>query len=95
MADSCDNTNFKLSGSNKKKKKINMKKFLLPVLFIALALTGCNRDNKQIPASDKVLTGKLSNGLTYYVRHNEEPKDRASFYIIQNAHGIPGNRELP
>ena len=48
-----------------------MKKFLLSVLFIALALTGCNRDNKQIPASDKVLTGKLSNGLTYYVRHNE------------------------
>lgn len=68
-----------------------MKKFLLPVLFIALALTGCNRDNKQIPASDKVLTGKLSNGLTYYVRHNEEPKDRASFYIIQNVGAILEN----
>ena len=68
-----------------------MKKFLLSVLFIALALTGCNRDNKQIPASDKVLTGKLSNGLTYYVRHNEEPKDRASFYIIQNVGAILEN----
>jgi zinc protease len=28
--------------------------------------------------------GKLPNGMTYYIRHNEEPKERASFYIIQN-----------
>ncbi len=28
--------------------------------------------------------GKLPNGMTYYIRHNEEPKQRASFYIIQN-----------
>lgn len=69
-----------------------MKKFLLPVLFIALMITGCgNKESKTIPASDKVLTGKLSNGLTYYVRHNEEPKERASFYIIQNVGAILEN----
>lgn len=69
-----------------------MKKFLLPVLFIALMITGCgNKESKTIPVSDKVLTGKLSNGLTYYVRHNEEPKERASFYIIQNVGAILEN----
>ncbi|MCH8194201.1 MAG: insulinase family protein, partial [Planctomycetes bacterium] len=39
---------------------------------------------QDVPMDPNVLYGKLSNGLTYYIRHNEEPKDRASFYIIQN-----------
>ena len=26
--------------------------------------------------------GKLENGLTYYIRHNEMPKERAEFYIV-------------
>lgn len=33
----------------------------------------------------KTIIGKLPNGITYYLRHNEEPKNRASFYIIRNA----------
>jgi zinc protease len=28
--------------------------------------------------------GVLANGLTYYIMHNKEPNQRASFYIIQN-----------
>lgn len=35
--------------------------------------------------------GKLPNGMTYYIRHNEEPKERASFYIIQNVGAILEN----
>jgi len=35
--------------------------------------------------------GKLPNGLTYYIRHNEEPKERASFYIIQNVGALLEN----
>ena len=38
-----------------------------------------------IPQDPNVIVGKLENGITYYIRHNEEPKDRASFYIIRNA----------
>ena len=37
-----------------------------------------------VPLDEVVRYGKLDNGLTYYIRHNEEPKERASFYIIQN-----------
>lgn len=32
--------------------------------------------------------GKLDNGLTYYIRHNEEPKDRANFYIAQKVGSV-------
>ncbi len=28
--------------------------------------------------------GKLSNGLTYYVRHTKSPANRADFYLVQN-----------
>ena len=37
-----------------------------------------------IPNDPELRVGVLDNGLTYYIRHNEEPKERASFYIIQN-----------
>lgn len=45
----------------------------------------------KIPMDPNVRMGKLANGLTYYVRHNEEPKDRASFYIVQNVGAILEN----
>jgi zinc protease len=32
----------------------------------------------------KIRYGQLENGLTYYIRHNEMPKERAEFYIVQN-----------
>lgn len=44
-----------------------------------------------IPQDPNVRTGKLANGLTYYIRHNAEPKERASFYIIQNVGAILEN----
>ena len=37
----------------------------------------------QLPLNPKVKTGVLPNGLHYYVLHNEEPKNRANFYIAQ------------
>lgn len=68
-----------------------MKNVLISILIAACVVCGCRMDDRKIPVSDKVLTGKLSNGLTYYVRHNEEPKERASFYIIQNVGAILEN----
>ncbi len=41
-----------------------------------------------VPIDPEIRIGKLENGLTYYIRHNEEPKERASFYIIQNVGAI-------
>jgi zinc protease len=38
---------------------------------------------RELPVDPKIKYGQLSNGLTYYIRHNELPKDRADFYIAQ------------
>ena len=35
------------------------------------------------PIDPAVRIGKLDNGLTYIIRHNERPEDRATFYIAQ------------
>lgn len=37
---------------------------------------------------ENIRYGKLENGFTYYILHNEEPRDRASFYIVQNVGAI-------
>jgi len=37
----------------------------------------------QVPADPDVRVGKLSNGLTYYIRYNNWPEHRANFYIAQ------------
>ena len=42
----------------------------------------------QLPLDTAVVFGKLPNGLTYYIRHNEEPRDRAYFYIAQRVGSV-------
>ena len=41
-----------------------------------------------IPIDPNVRIGKLDNGLTYYIRHNELPENRADFYIAQKVGSI-------
>ena len=41
-----------------------------------------------VPVSKKIIKGVLPNGLTYYVMHNESPKERADFYIIRKVGAI-------
>ena len=36
-----------------------------------------------VPTDKEVRIGKLDNGLTYYIRHNEFPKNQVDFYIAQ------------
>lgn len=46
-----------------------------------------------LPKDPNTVVGRLPNGITYYLRHNQEPKDRASFYIIRNAGALLENDE--
>ncbi len=66
-----------------------MKKFKF--LFSALLLTVIYVSTmaqvdpmSPIPNDESVRTGVLENGMTYYIKSNQEPKERASFYIVQN-----------
>ena len=36
-----------------------------------------------LPMDPEVRYGRLDNGLTYYIRHNEQPKQRCEFHIAQ------------
>jgi zinc protease len=38
----------------------------------------------KLPIDPNVRYGKLANGMTYYIRHNELPEKRADFFIVQN-----------
>ncbi|OCB75778.1 peptidase M16 [Flavobacterium piscis] len=67
---------------------MNTKKNII-IGILALSLQGAFAQFKtNIPLDKNVTTGKLKNGLTYYILHNEEPKDRASFYFVQNVGAI-------
>lgn len=53
--------------------------------LFALALTAMANAQQMppVPVDRAVRIGKLPNGLTYYIRHNEWPEHMANFYIAQ------------
>lgn len=55
-------------------------------LFIFSALVSAQE--QKIPYNPTLRVGTLDNGLTYYIQHNEYPKDRAEFYIAQKVGSI-------
>ncbi|MBF4517860.1 insulinase family protein [Flavobacterium sp. ANB] len=65
-----------------------LKKQILNVIMILSCHVMFSQFKTTIPLDKNVTTGKLPNGLTYYILHNEEPKDRASFYFVQNVGAI-------
>ena len=66
-----------------------MKKLFLSVLFIAvMAVTSFAQMAMPCPMDPNVRVGKLDNGLTYYIRHNEKPAQRADFYIAQKVGSV-------
>ena len=60
-----------------------MKKLILSALVLALSMSMAAQQPQPLPIDSAVRVGKLENGLTYYIRHNEYPKQRAEFHIAQ------------
>ncbi|MBO4621244.1 MAG: insulinase family protein, partial [Paludibacteraceae bacterium] len=61
-----------------------MKKLTLSIaLLLSAALTVSAQQTQPLPVEDGVRIGHLDNGLTYYIRHNEYPKQRCEFHIAQ------------
>jgi zinc protease len=46
---------------------------------------------KTLPIDPNVIVGKLPNGLTYYIRKNTEPKNRAVLYLVNKAGSVLEN----
>lgn len=62
--------------------------FSLVAIFIGVSSIYAQSATDQFPIDPEVRVGKLDNGMTYYIRHNEKPKGQASFYILHNVGAI-------
>lgn len=68
---------------------MKMKKVLLAVVLLFAGMTSLMaQEMPPIPVDPDVRIGKLDNGLTYYIRHNEWPEHVANFYIAQRVGSI-------
>lgn len=64
-----------------------MKKFI--TLIVVLTTSACALfAQNQLPNDPEVRKGKLENGMTYYIRHNDKPQGRAEFYLATNVGAI-------
>ncbi len=64
---------------------------LLLLLLLALFMlqpSAAQEKGEQLPVDPSVRIGKLKNGLTYYIRHNENPDNLVNFYIAQKVGSI-------
>lgn len=61
--------------------------FVISLLAIFAASLAAQQ-MQPLPLDPKIRYGVLENGLTYYIRHNQEPKERAEFHIAQNVGAI-------
>ena len=66
-----------------------MKRILLNIaLLCAVMMVWAQEAPEKLPMDPDVRYGKLDNGLTYYIRHNEQPKQRCEFHIAQSVGAI-------
>ncbi len=67
---------------------MNQFKSFLLLLVALLVLPAMAQQLPQLPMDKAVRYGKLPNGLTYYIRHNALPENRANFYIAQKVGSV-------
>ena len=59
---------------------------LLAMLFALPSVA--QQKGEQLPVDPSIRIGRLNNGLTYYIRHNENPDNLVNFYIAQKVGSI-------
>jgi zinc protease len=72
-----------------------MRRIVISVVAIIfyLQLTAQYKLTDKIPADASVKIGKLSNGLTYYIRRNPKPEKKLELRLIVNAGSVLENNE--
>ncbi len=56
----------------------------LIISIAALLMSALAFGQNPLPNDPKTRVGKLENGLTYYIRHNDKPAERAEFWLATN-----------
>ena len=67
---------------------MKLRKLFVAVMMLMSTTAVVAQDALKIPVDPDVRIGKLDNGLTYYIRHNAWPEQRAEFYIAQRVGSI-------
>ena len=69
---------------------MNIKSIFATILVATLTVTTSivNAQDLSLANDPEVKYGRLENGLTYYIRHNNLPEGRAEFHLITNAGAI-------
>jgi zinc protease len=71
---------------------MKLKRFFIAAALLVMSATALMaQELPPIPKDDKVRIGKLDNGLTYYIRNNNWPENKANFYIAQRVGSIQEN----
>ncbi len=65
-------------------KKMNIKH----IMAGAFLLSAPAIFSQTIPVDKNLRTGKLNNGFTYYIRHNETPANRAYLYLVNHVGSV-------
>ena len=59
-----------------------MKRFFLSLAMMLVCIVAFGQT--QLPVDENIRIGKLENGLTYYILHNDKPAKSAEFYLATN-----------
>ena len=58
--------------------------FLIAAVLFGTAALANGQQMPTLPNDPAARVGKLENGMTYYIRHNDKPAGRAEFYLATN-----------
>lgn len=62
--------------------------FATMAIALLLSANAIAQQPQPLPLDTAVRYGKLENGLTYYIRHNKEPREHVNFSIVQRVGSV-------
>lgn len=72
--------------------KMRKRSFLLVGLCLLIGMPAFSQSkvdlNQEMKLEGTIRYGKLDNGMTYYVKSNKKPENRAEFYLAVNAGSV-------
>ena len=73
--------------------KLSFKNLFVAISLLASATFAMAQQQLPELVDTLVRRGVLSNGMTYYIRHNEYPKGQADFHIAQKVGAVQENED--
>ena len=68
--------------------KNSLLRFYLTTFILSVSLYSVGNTENEFPLDPAITYGKLENGLTYYIRENQTPKDKVSIKLIIKAGSV-------